>query len=275
MRAGRARTTGCGYPEIEDLFLADVNFLIRGCPQPQLHVDARRIMLKTISKRLSHLRTRLARERAAHDLLAGANRGGKAWPQETEAEMEGLVAERHRLRLDRNYWEDATLNLKLEALRAAVQAEPRDLARVNDRLRALLVKVVVDWERGRVVLHWRHGGQTYADFWNRRQKGSVRNTSRTVEATRHRPLRYPPGDARGGEIFEGEFAVRVLDVLREAGRPLAAREIALGLAAAAGQAAPEGAALVVLMAKVRRTFSCPRGGAIREGIPKEFVWRLA
>ena len=263
------------FPEVEDVFLSDVNFLIRGCPQPQLHVDARRIMLKTISKRLSHLRARLMRERAAHDLLADANRGGRTWPEETEAEMDGLIAERCRLRLDRNYWEDATLNLKLEALRAAVQAEPRDLARVNDRLRALLVKVVIDWEKGRVVCHWRHGGQSCADFWNRRQKGVVRNATPPVEAIRHRPLRYPPGDRRGGEIYEGEFTSRVLDVLKTAGRPMAAREIALAVVAAAAQAEPDGDALVALMAKVRRTFSRPRGGAVREGVAKRFVWRLA
>lgn len=263
------------FPEIEDVFISDVNCLIRECPKPQLHVDARRIMLKTISKRLSHLRARLARERTAHDALADNSRGGRTWPQETEAEMAVLEAERYRLRLDRNYWEDATLSLKLEALRAAVQAEPRDLARINEKLRALLVKVVVDWGNERLVLHWRHGGHSYTCFWHKRQKGTVRNASRPVEATRHRAHRYPPGDLRGDEVFEGEFVGRVLAVLRQAGRPMDAREMAQELAAASGTATPEEAALTILMAKVRRAFSRPRGGAVREGAAGEYTWRLA
>ena len=163
------------FPEIEDVFLSDVNHLIRQCPQPQMNASARSTMLKTIARRLAYLRSRLAREREANPLLANNSRGGRAWWQQTEDEIERLLAERYRLRLDRNYWEDATLNLKLEALRTAVLAEPRDLARINERLRALLVKVVVDWEDDRLILHWRHGGQSTTKFWRRRQKGGSRN----------------------------------------------------------------------------------------------------
>ena len=263
------------FPEVEDVFISDVRFLIKRCPQPQLHAGARRIMLKTIAKRLSHLRARLARERAASHALSESRGVGRIWPQGTKDEMAALEAERHRLRLDRSYWEDATLNLKLDALRAAVEAEPRDLARINERLRALLVKVVVDWEHDRLILHWRHGGHSYAGFWHKRQKGTVRNVSRRVETTRHRPPCFPPDDPRGSEVFEGEFAGRVLVILGQAGCPLPAREIALRMAEAAGQPVPEGEALVILMAKVRRTFSRPRGGAVREGVPGAYTWRLA
>jgi len=65
--------------------------------------------------------------------------------------------------------------LKLEALRAAVAAEPRDIARINIALRALLQKVVVDWQRARLVLHWSHGGQTSAMFNRQRQRSGARN----------------------------------------------------------------------------------------------------
>ena len=41
----------------------------------------------------------------------------------------------------RNDWTDATLKLKLEALRSAFAAEPRDLARINLTLRSLLVRI--------------------------------------------------------------------------------------------------------------------------------------
>lgn len=147
------------FPEIEDVFIADVEHLIRRCPKPQLNVDARRALLRQIASRLSYLRDRLKREQAALDGLSEARRTGRAWPVDTQAEMARLLDERYRLRLDRNYWQDATLGLKLDALRNAVRAEPRDLARINGCLRALLLKVVVDWPNERLVLHWRHGGQ--------------------------------------------------------------------------------------------------------------------
>ena len=99
--------------------------------------------------------------------------------------------------------------------------------------------------------------------------------SRPVEATRHFPNNYPPDDLRAGETLESEFAHRVLAVLEQAACPLPAREITLRLAQTAGQPVREGAALVILMAKVRRTFSQPRGGVIREGLPGAYVWRLA
>ena len=163
------------FPEIEDVFLSDVRFLIARCPQPVLNVEARRSMLRAISNRLSNLRARLRDEVAARDQLADQNRTGRTWSRDTQAEIDRLLAERYRLRLERNYWRDATLDHKLEALAQAVAAQPRELALVNERLRALLTKVVVDWERNRLELHWRHGAVSHLGFWRRRQKGTKRN----------------------------------------------------------------------------------------------------
>lgn len=132
-------------------------------------------MLKSVSNRLSHLRTRLASEDAAHDTLATVGRAGRNWAVGSREEMERLLAERYRLRADRNYWSDATLKLKLESLQAAVSADPRDIARINLVLRSLLSKVVIDWENDRLVLHWRHGGETFTSFYSQRQRGGLRN----------------------------------------------------------------------------------------------------
>jgi len=171
------------FPEIEEVFTDDVRFLIERCPKPLLHVEARRLMLRSISNRLSRLRVRHGRESAGCDALTMNSRPGRTWAHETGEEIERLRAERYRLRADRNYWQDATLNLKLEELRAAATTEPRDLARINDALRALLVKVVINWENARLILHWRHGGQSDAEFYRRRLKGRTRNET-------------PPGDRR-------------------------------------------------------------------------------
>ena len=40
------------FPEIEDVFVSDVRHLIQRCPQPRLHVEARRAMLKSVTDRL-------------------------------------------------------------------------------------------------------------------------------------------------------------------------------------------------------------------------------
>ena len=180
------------FPEIEDVFVSDIEFLIRRCPQPILNVETRRAMLKSITNRISHLRMRLAREVDAHETLNTNSRLGRNWPAETRAEMEKLLGDRYRLRADRSYWQDATLAMKLETLRTAVLAEPRNLARINDALRLLLLKVVVDWENDRLALHWRHGGISYAEFWRRRQKGTVRNPTPESFEGRRPPLAAKP-----------------------------------------------------------------------------------
>lgn len=176
------------FPEIEDVFIADVEHLIARCPQPKLHVEARRAMLKSLTSRLAHLRTRLKREDAMLDTLATVGRPARCWTISTKEEIDRLLQERYLLRADRSYWVDATLKLKLEALRAAATAVPRNIARINLALRSLLLKVVVNWESERLVLHWRHGGQTEMEFWHRRQKGSVRNATPTTQPGRRPDL---------------------------------------------------------------------------------------
>lgn len=204
------------YPEIEDVFLFDIDHLIRACPEPVLSPASRSARLKLIKGKLSHLRQRLASEELAHQSLAQSGRAGRRWSEETRREIDELKSERYRLRLDRNYWKDATLALKLDALRSAVQALPRNLALVNERLRLLLSKVVVDWENEQLVLHWRHGGQTTRGFYRRRLRGTTRNATPLVDAASPRMRRAgiwppPPGQTEPEEIVDGDIVnVRLL-----------------------------------------------------------------
>jgi hypothetical protein len=156
------------------------------------------------------LRRRLASEELAYQSLAQSGRAGRLWSYETRREIDELKSERYRLRLDRNYWKDATLALKLEALRSAVQTLPRDLARVNERLRLLLSKVVVDWEHEQLVLHWRHGGQTNRGFYRQRLRGTKRNGTPLVDAASSRMRRAgiwppPPSETEPDEIVDGDI----------------------------------------------------------------------
>lgn len=187
------------YPDVEAVFIQDVEHLIRSCPQPRMHAETRRTLLRGIKSQLKALRTRLARETRAHASHADEGRTCAGWAADTEAEMEALLEQRYRLRLDRSYWQDATLRLKLEALRNAVLAVPRDLARVNERLRLLLNKVVVDWENAELVLHWRHGEQSRTPFYRGRLRGQARNKTPELDASSRRFRRAgawpPPVDA--------------------------------------------------------------------------------
>jgi hypothetical protein len=36
-----------------------------------------------------------------------------------------------------------------------------DRQELNNRLRSLLEKVVIDWQQDRLVLYWKHGGQSF------------------------------------------------------------------------------------------------------------------
>ena len=204
------------YPEIEDVFLFDIDHLIRACPEPVLSAAARTARLKHIKGKLSHLRQRLASEELAHRSFAQSGRTGRRWPEETRRELDELKSERYRLCLDRNYWKDATLALKLEALRSAVQVLPRNLALVNERLRLLLSKVVVDWENEQLILHWRHGGQTTRGFYRRRLRGTARNATPLIDAASPRMRQAgiwppPPGQTESDEIVDGDIVnVRLL-----------------------------------------------------------------
>lgn len=198
------------YPEIEDVFLFDIDHLIRTCPEPVLSSASRTARLKLIKCKLANLRQRLVSEEAAHQSLAQAGRTGRRWPEETRLEINQLKSERYRLRLDRNYWKDATLALKLEALRSAVRALPRDLALVNERLRLLLLKVVVDWEHDQLILHWRHGGQSIRGFHRQRLRGKNRNVTPLVDAASPRMRRagiWPPplGQTEPDEIVDADI----------------------------------------------------------------------
>lgn len=207
------------YPEIEAVFIRDVDHLIRSCPQPRMHAETRRNLLRSIKSQLKTLRVRRDREISAYRCHADEGRTCAGWAADTQREIDELLAERYRLRLDRNYWQDATLRLKLEALRTAVFAQPRELSRINEKLRLLLAKVVVDWERQQLVMHWRHGMHSETAFYRRRRRGRERNKTPELDdsSRRLRPSGawpHPTGaNCRGPDetecIINGQVAVAV------------------------------------------------------------------
>ncbi|WP_081070768.1 recombinase family protein [Burkholderia anthina] len=56
------------------------------------------------------------------------------------------------------------LGKRVEDLRATLEADPMDRAKSNAALRLLLSSVTVDYERGKLMLEWKHGGETEVVF---------------------------------------------------------------------------------------------------------------
>ena len=97
-----------------------------------------------------------------------------------DAEIERLLAERRRLRIDRPKWPDVTLAARLDKLRAVATATEVNRKGLHTILLSLFVKVVVDWENERLVFHWQHGGESSvrANMKPQRQVANVRRADR-------------------------------------------------------------------------------------------------
>lgn len=100
-------------------------------------------------------------------------------------EFDRLLDERKRLRTNGPCWLDITLAARLTALRAVAKADAVDRKELHAILRSLVLKVVVDWERDQLVLHWKHGGQSAVKAAMRPQR--VVANRRRADRPRFRP----------------------------------------------------------------------------------------
>ena len=107
--------------------------------------------------------------------------------QAAEAEIERLLADRKRLRIDRPKWLDITLSKKMEKLRLTAKTPVLDRHELHSMLKSLFVKVVIDWQNNRLKFVWKHGGESFVKVDMRPQR-KVENKRRTI-----RP-RYQPGE---------------------------------------------------------------------------------
>jgi DNA invertase Pin-like site-specific DNA recombinase len=175
------------YPGIDDALTVDIDAVITSCPKPALTSDARSHMLAQIRGRLNILRARqtsIANERqkvrqSCRPVLEARNA--------VDAEIEHLLADRKRLRIDRPKWLDVTLAKRLERLKQVAVATPLNRIELHSIFEALFVKVVIDWETQRLTFHWKHGGTSSVNV--------AMKPLREVENRRRadRP-RYKPGE---------------------------------------------------------------------------------
>ena len=175
------------YPQIEEVLTIDINEVINSCPKPALTSDARKHMLMIMRSRLHQLRRRLASIIEEQPLVRQMSRPVLEARRAVEAEMERLLADRKRLRIDRPKWLDVTLSKKLEKLRMVAKSPGLDRPELHSIFRSLFVKVVIDWENNRLKFIWKHGGESFvkADMRPQRQIMNVRRANRP---------RYQPGE---------------------------------------------------------------------------------
>ena len=148
------------YPGIEDALTIDIDEVIKSCPKPALTSEVRSHRLKQIRIRLHVLRGRQASINAEHVQVRQSLRPVIAARDAVDAEIATLLADRKMLRIDRPRWLDVTLAARLDRLRMVAKAAVVDRQELHAMLRSLLVNVVVDWERNRLVFTWKHGGRS-------------------------------------------------------------------------------------------------------------------
>jgi DNA invertase Pin-like site-specific DNA recombinase len=146
------------YPGIEDALTIDIDEVIGSCPKPILTSDARSHMLGVIRSRLHSLRGRRASLASEHQQLRQSSRPVREACQAVDLEIEHLLADRKRLRIDRPKWLDVTLAKRLERLVQVAKAPHLDRKELHAIFVMLFVKVVIDWEREQLIFHWKHGG---------------------------------------------------------------------------------------------------------------------
>jgi len=108
--------------------------------------------------------------------------------QAAEGEIEKLLADRKRLRIDRPKWLDVTLSKRLDKLRMVAKATMLDRVELHSILKSLFVKVIIDWQQDRLRFVWKHGGESLVKV-NMKPQRKVANRRRA-----DRP-RYKPGEA--------------------------------------------------------------------------------
>lgn len=148
------------FSPIEEVFTSGVAQVIATCPEPAVTKEVRDHMLDHIRRRLRGLRSQRASMIAEHQQLRQSSRAVLEPRRAVEAEIAKLVDDRERLREDRPRWLDLTLQNRLERLRDVATAPVLDKLELHTLLRALFTKVIIDWQRDRVVLHWKHGGES-------------------------------------------------------------------------------------------------------------------
>ncbi|MBS0642301.1 MAG: recombinase family protein, partial [Proteobacteria bacterium] len=175
------------YPGIEDALTIDIDDVIKSCPRVPVQPEVRSHALRQITNRLRVLRRQQASLASEHATLRRSGRPVLEAEHATAAEIKRLLADRKRIWTDRPQWQDLMLGKRLERLRVIAKASPLDRKELHLMFESLFTKVVIDWEHGQLVFHWKHG-ETSAVKALMEPLRQVKNPRRRVNP------RYAPGE---------------------------------------------------------------------------------
>lgn len=149
--------TALRYERVEDAFLRDAAALIAEAPA----ADG-----STIDKDLLNIEGALSSLQNRHEnILDAIERGG--WSADLDRRRQQLEVQRDALReeeevlLTRKHESTGVvLNRKLSGLEAALHADQLDRTKANALMRQTFSSITVDYESGRLVFAWKHGGES-------------------------------------------------------------------------------------------------------------------
>jgi hypothetical protein len=119
-------------------FTREIDEVVKSCPKPVLDAGVRAHRLGQIRHRLHTLRLLRSSIEADRPRNWAISRPTLDAIEHVEREMQQLLDERKRLRIDRPRWLDVTLQARLGNLREVARAEFVDRHELNNPLRSLL-----------------------------------------------------------------------------------------------------------------------------------------
>ncbi|MCO1460191.1 recombinase family protein [Burkholderia multivorans] len=151
---------GCQYhavtlDNVEEAIVANASYITGNVPSGREglddELDAAEVSIAATHEEIENLLSVLASAPSA----AVAQR-----VQDLEVALEALRNERDNLADQLVAANGPLLGKRVRDLRVALEASPLDRAKANAALRLLLSSVTVDYERGKLVLGWKHGGES-------------------------------------------------------------------------------------------------------------------
>jgi DNA invertase Pin-like site-specific DNA recombinase len=160
---GGCKYHGIPYERVESRFIEDADLIAATVPAGDGDDE--------LDERIDRIEAALsAIDDFIEDIFIGIERGGPATSVERQ-KLRALEAEREQKQQELSKLEDRRAETagplvaeRLTKLTAALHAPELDRRQVNVLLRQLLTGVVVHYLAGRLVLEWRHGGESYVHF---------------------------------------------------------------------------------------------------------------
>jgi DNA invertase Pin-like site-specific DNA recombinase len=191
--AGCKKYRSVRYEQVEDAFLRNADWLLGTVPAGD---DG------GVDEELERTEANIAGVEDEIERLADAvqmDPSTSTLPQRLRAmedELEALQRTQRELLQRQAEVAGPLVDRKLADLRAALEAETLDRARVNALLRQLLKSIIVDYRSGQIVFQWKHGGESEVTFGWPKAEAAAENLPPDRWLAARRRFRCSPAHAQ-------------------------------------------------------------------------------